>query len=143
MEKKSIDFDKVLHIFLSNKNKSNEQLFEDIFSHYPNANLTFEIFLFFPISLNRMIFEKKGVDFPNYYFEYDENDNLIGRKRFSENRTYNLILGYSESLLTSYLTQNDFYSIIKRSSEFNAINKALIDESKLSSIQIMPMKIYR
>lgn len=135
-------FEAALQAFIKNHDKNDDDLYEALLYQIVDENLATDIFLFFPVSMNRLIFRKHNVEFPDCYFQYNEDEQLIGEKKFSENDMYNLIDSFSKEVIHRNLSKEDFFAIVKRSSEFNAINNALKDNANLESLKIMPMKIY-
>lgn len=135
-------FEKAVPLFFLNSDENNEFLYKKLLEENIGEELAMDILVFLPICLNRIIFEKHELKFPDLYFMYNSEGALIEEKRYSDNGVYRSLSSYLKKVVDGGLTEKELLSILHRSSEFNALNNAMKGGANLASLKIEPMKIY-
>lgn len=103
-------------------------------------DIAFDIVNFTPISFCRKYFEGLEISFSDYF--YVHNDGKTQIMKFSENKIFNISNLYFEINIAGKISKSDLITIISRSSEFNAIVKALENDVDYKNMIVKPMDFY-
>jgi uncharacterized membrane protein len=93
------------------------------------TNLSNRLLEFMPLAFGRVFVDGMGIEFGEYYIRFNPKTNKKVSKRLDEEPVYREAFSFASALMAQQQAGEDFMSVIFRSSEFVAMNKAMNDGS--------------
>jgi hypothetical protein len=93
---------------------------------------------FMPLAFGRAFVDGMGIEFGEYYIRFNPKTNKKVSKRLAEEPVYTQSFAAATSLMTQKQAGDEVMSVIVRSSEFTAMNKALNDGSHVKDLVASP-----
>jgi hypothetical protein len=84
---------------------------------------------FMPLAFARAFVDGLGIEFGEYYIRFDSKTNRKVSKKLMDEPVYSESLSFATSLMAEQRAGDEFISVVIRSSEFVAMNKAMNDGS--------------
>jgi hypothetical protein len=84
---------------------------------------------FMPLAFARAFVDGLGIEFGEYYIRFDSKTNRKVSKKLMDEPVYRESLNVATSLMAEQRAGDEFISVVTRSSEFVAMNKAMNDGS--------------
>lgn len=122
-------------IFESNPDENWETLCDKLVSKLGSKKLAYDLYRFLPIAYCRQFLPE--VNFPDTYKVMKSESNFEEHK-FADSKLYREVEEIVAKKLKNINSQGDIMSVLIHSSEFDAINNALKDGSKLEDVVISP-----
>jgi hypothetical protein len=85
---------------------------------------------FMPLAFARVFLDGLGIEFGEYYIRFDSKTNRKISKKLVDEPVYRESFAFASSLLAEQKAGDELISIVSRSSEFVAMNKAMNDGSR-------------
>ncbi len=141
MIKSRLEIQKGINVLLNIEDPSNFDKVIKTMEYYgideDNAR---EYFIFIPIAFCRLMLP--NIKFPEFYLEQDFLGNRI-RKKFKNNPLYLEIESVTNAFFETISNSDDILKIASLSSEFNVVNKLLLNGGNMEDIQLTEMIIIK
>jgi len=85
---------------------------------------------FMPLAFARVFLDGLGIEFGEYYIRFDSKTNRKISKKLVDEPVYRESFAFASSLIAEQKAGDELISIVSRSSEFVAMNKAMNDGSR-------------
>jgi hypothetical protein len=85
---------------------------------------------FMPLAFARVFLDGLGIEFGEYYIRFDSKTNRKISKKLVDEPAYRESFAFASSLIAEQKAGDELISIVGRSSEFVAMNKAMNDGSR-------------
>ncbi len=102
------------------------------------ASLSNRLLEFMPLAFSRAFVDGLGIEFGEYYIRFDPKTNKKVSKRLADEPVYTESFSFASSLISGKKAGDEFTSIVFRSSEFIAMNKAMNDGSRPEELVSSP-----
>ena len=121
-----------LKVFIAGRHKPGVEILEDLVGAGLERRLAVQIFLLLPVAYCRVMFEPRGVYFPDYFQLRDDSSSVVGSLPFTSIRFWKDALSAANA---STEGGDAFIAVAGRSAEFRAVNQLLIDGAALKDIR--------
>jgi hypothetical protein len=93
---------------------------------------------FMPLAFARVFLDGLGIEFGEYYIRFDSKTNRKISKKLVDEPVYRDSLSFASALIAEQNAGDEFISVVSRSSEFVAMNKAMNDGSRPEDLVSSP-----
>ena len=122
-------------IFESNPSKKSDEIIDMLIKKLGNEAIAIDLFRFLPIAYCRMMI--RDVNFPNAYM-IRESDGSHSEHKLMDNALYVEVDRFVIRKFIGQVSQENIMSVLNYSAEFQAINTALYNGSKLEDLVLAP-----
>jgi hypothetical protein len=125
-------------VFHTHKNSTWKTLGEALQEADISPAIANRLLEFMPLAFARVFLDGLGIEFSDYYIRFDSKTNRKVSKKLVDEPAYSESLAVASTLMAEQKAGDDFISVVSRSSEFVAMNKALNDGSRPEDLVSSP-----
>jgi hypothetical protein len=127
-----------LPVFYEHKDSTWKTLGDGLTEAGIQAALAKGLLEFMPLAFGRAFVDGMGIEFGEYYIRFNPKTNKKVSKRLDEEPVYCEAFALATSMMDEQQAGDEFMSVVFRSSEFVAMNKALNDGSHPEDLVASP-----
>ena len=125
-------------VFHAHKNSTWKTLGEALQEAGIPKTISNRLLEFMPLAFARVFLDGLGIEFGDYYVRFDSKTNRKISKKLVDEPVYRESFAFASSLIAEQKGGDELISIVSRSSEFVAMNKAMNDGSRPEDLVSLP-----